>query len=93
MSHRKKILFSARDPGAAGHIKALIHYFCVDDRFEVRRRAGLVSAGAMISRVPALCHRRGECMNPSRLREWLPPIAYRSLRALAHRSEVPVVCP
>jgi hypothetical protein len=35
MSRRKKILFSARDPGAAGHIKALIHYFCAHGRFEV----------------------------------------------------------
>lgn len=35
MSRRKKILFSARDPGAAGHIKALVHYFCAHGRFEV----------------------------------------------------------
>jgi hypothetical protein len=54
MSLRKTILFSARDPGAAGHVKASISYFCADDRFEVRRRARLVSAGAMISREP-LC--------------------------------------
>jgi hypothetical protein len=35
MSRRKKILISARDPGAAGHIKALVHYFRTDARFEV----------------------------------------------------------
>lgn len=52
MSLRKNILFSARDPGAAGHIKASISYFCTGDRFEVRRRARLVSAGAVISREP-----------------------------------------
>lgn len=35
MSPRRKILFSARDPGAAGHIQALVRYFCADGRFEV----------------------------------------------------------
>lgn len=54
MSLRKQILFSAGDPGAAGHIEAAIDYFCAEDRFEARRRARLVSAGAMISR-ESLC--------------------------------------
>jgi hypothetical protein len=35
MSHRKRILFSARDPGAVGHITALTQYFCADGRFDV----------------------------------------------------------
>jgi hypothetical protein len=51
MSLRKNILFSARDPGAAGHINSL-SYFCAGDRFEARRRARLVSAGAVTSREP-----------------------------------------
>jgi hypothetical protein len=54
MSLRKQILFSARDPGAAGHIAAAIDDYCAGDRFEVRRSARLVSAGVMISREP-LC--------------------------------------
>jgi hypothetical protein len=52
MSQRKKIRFWAGDPGAAGHIMAPIDYSCAEDRFKGRRRARLVSAGAMISREP-----------------------------------------
>jgi len=54
MSLGKNILFCAGDPGAAGHIKASIRYLCPGDRFEVRRRAPLVSTGVIISR-ESLC--------------------------------------
>jgi hypothetical protein len=54
MSLWKKTLFCPGDPGAAGHIEAAIDYYCAEDRFEARRSARLVSAGAMISREP-LC--------------------------------------